>query len=145
LEELEILELGYAKKATLAQGAMSLLNQINESNLKAGIFTRNCRSVTDCAINRFKLPVDLSLSREDAPPKPKPDGLLIFLKVWEFNPEELLFIGDFHFDIECGLNAGVKTGLFTNGITRDTNHGAHYIFSSFYDISKFLLGTGNYK
>jgi hypothetical protein len=24
-------------------------------------------------------------------------------------------VGDFRFDIECGINAGVKTALFTNG------------------------------
>ena len=49
-------------------------------------------------VDRFDLPFDLCLSREDGPLKPEPDLLLAALKTLELAPEEACFIGDGRYD-----------------------------------------------
>lgn len=112
---LEKIELEVAKLATPIPGAINLLNRLQNAGIRTGIFTRNCKSVTDYVAKNLGINVHKTLTREDGPPKPDPTGLRNFLSEWNLNAPELLFVGDFKFDIECGKRAGVKTALFTNG------------------------------
>ncbi|MBK8202506.1 MAG: HAD hydrolase-like protein [Bdellovibrionales bacterium] len=55
---------------------------------------------------------------------------------------QLLFVGDFKFDIDCGKAAGIKTALFTNGKVADQSLNPDYIIHSYSDFrSSILLNT----
>ena len=58
----------------------------------------------------------LGPGREDARPKPDPDGVLTFIRRWNLAKDRTLMIGDFHFDVLTGAAAGVPTALITNGM-----------------------------
>jgi HAD superfamily hydrolase (TIGR01549 family) len=128
---LEQMELEFAEDAKLIADADVFLNKLSSKGIKTGILTRNCKSVTEKIIKKFNLPINHYITREMAAPKPAPEGLMIFLNLWELEPSEVLFIGDFHFDIDCGKNAKVKTALFTNNNETDQNFGADFIISNF--------------
>lgn len=101
-----------------------------------GIFTRNCKSATQIALGALNVSFDMIVTREDAPPKPNPLGLKKFLSTWSIQGGELLFVGDFRFDIECGKQAGVRTALFTNGADISDSHDANFVLKDFSDFWK---------
>lgn len=68
--------------------------------------------------------------------KPAPDMVYKICRHTLGHPDEVLVIGDTHYDIEMGRNAGVKTCGVTYGIGKEEElHGADYVID---DISKVL-------
>ena len=55
------------------------------------------------------------ITREAAPPKPSPEGVLKAAVHMGCFPEELMVVGDFRFDVIAGKRAGAGTILLTNG------------------------------
>jgi len=117
---LETIEIKAAQDAKLYPGAVETLELANSNGIKTGIFTRNCSAVVNIVLTKFKLKFDLIVTREDAPPKPNPEGLSLFINNWRIDKDELLFVGDFKFDIDCGKAAGrigrIKPELFNSNI-----------------------------
>ena len=105
-------ELDCAAAATLMPGARALLDGLRAAGLKLGIFTRNAREVTTFTLARLALSVDHVVAREDAPPKPDPTGLHDLCARWGLGPAEVLYVGDYLFDLQAGQNAGIKTLLY---------------------------------
>ena len=136
--QLEQIEKDAAARAVAISGVIDLLADLRRKNILLGIFTRNCRSATQIAVGVLKNSFDMVITREDAPPKPNPEGLKKFLTSWDLSRNELLFVGDFRFDIECGVQAGVKTALFTNGEEVSESHGANFVIRNYSDFWKFI-------
>ena len=116
LKRLEEIEVEAAGKAAVFPGVIELIQLLHETQARVGIFTRNCRAATTRVVETLGLDIHMIVTREDAPAKPDPEGLQKFLTAWDIEKQDLLYIGDFHFDIDCGKALGVKTGLFTNGL-----------------------------
>lgn len=131
LARLERIEQDAAAKATPMAGVQQLLSDLRGRRIPLGIFTRNCRSATALALPALQSKFDLIVTREDAPAKPDPTGLQMFLQKWAIAKDELLFVGDFRFDVECGHKAGVKTAIFTNGDAGAETYGAHHVIHSY--------------
>ena len=55
------------------------------------------------------------ITRDDALPKPHPEGVYMAAKQMGLRPTELMVVGDFRFDVMAGHAAGAKTVLLTNG------------------------------
>ncbi|MNC76537.1 Phosphoglycolate phosphatase [compost metagenome] len=51
------------------------------------------------------------LGRDEAPPKPHPGGLLKLAEAWDVAPSEMVMVGDYRFDLDCGRAAGTRTVL----------------------------------
>lgn len=49
------------------------------------------------------------LGRDEAKPKPSPEGINILLNQWAGDNEEAVMVGDFHFDLLSGRAASVTT------------------------------------
>lgn len=136
LVELEKIELNAAQKAEPFPGILNLLIELRDKKINLGVFTRNCTLATHYIIDFFKLTFELIVTRDDAPPKPDPTGIKKFLTSWNLEGHELLFVGDFRFDIECGKNAGVRTALFTNGQVYDETWNPNHViphYSAFWE------------
>jgi HAD superfamily hydrolase (TIGR01509 family) len=106
-------ELEGAERATLMPGVDRLWSEIARRDLRTAIFTRNARAVTEHTLARVGLTVDLIVAREDAPPKPDPAGLHAICAAWSLAAEEVIFVGDYLYDLDAGRNAGIRTILFT--------------------------------
>jgi HAD superfamily hydrolase (TIGR01549 family) len=114
LLKLERIEVEAAQGARIIDGVRDVVTELRTRALKLGVLTRNCRIATRIALELAELEFDMVITREDAPAKPDPEGLYRILDEWRLKPSELLYVGDFRFDIECGKAAGVQTALFTN-------------------------------
>lgn len=112
---LDAIERRLADDVQPALGAAELIRHLHQEGRHIGILTRNLRSV---AISSLEILGVLNcfdpayiLGREDALPKPNPDGVLRLLNAWDVAPEDAVMVGDFRFDLETGRAAGCRTCL----------------------------------
>lgn len=112
-QRLDELELHYARLAAPAEGVLHLLVYLHNRGAQLGILTRNSR---DIALNSLKaigvdhlFPEDAVLGRDEARPKPDPEGIVRLLRHWQCEPHNSVMVGDFRFDLEVGRAAGTAT------------------------------------
>lgn len=105
-------ELQAARDSVLFEGVVPLLDWIAARGFPAAVLTRNSRVCADLILRRFRLTFSHVLTREDAPPKPDPAGLLEICQRWRLPPRHVAFMGDYVFDLEAGRRAGMRTVLF---------------------------------
>ena len=107
------LERSYALRATPLPGVHDLLAELVKCNARLGILTRNSRdnaleTLAVCNLDGFFDSADV-LGRDEAAPKPEPDGIRKLLAAWKTTPERAAMVGDFRYDLEAGRRAGVIT------------------------------------
>ncbi len=131
-----------AARATLMPGAREFLQEVDRRGLHRAVLTRNARHLALAVLDRLQIPFELVLAREDAPAKPDPAALQMVCRHWQVEPDEVLMLGDFHFDIATGRAAGTRTALFTAGRTRaelpDWAAEADFFVSSFHEAAELL-------
>ncbi len=104
-------ELEAAQSAVLNETAAQLLDYLKEKGIRKGIVTRNSRRSVEIFQARHRFDFEVIITREDAPPKPSGEPLRLALERLGLGREEALFVGDYHFDMLTGKEAGVKTVL----------------------------------
>lgn len=101
--------------STAATGAVELVRELAGRGCRLGILTRNARALVHVTLEAIGLadcfPVEHILGRDEAAPKPSPDGLLKIANAWGVAPAELVMVGDYRFDLDCGRAAGARTVL----------------------------------
>ncbi|EKT4482524.1 HAD family hydrolase [Pseudomonas putida] len=104
-----------AVASTAATGAVELVHELAGRGCRLGILTRNARELAHVTLEAIGLadcfPVEHILGRDEAAPKPSPDGLLKIASAWGVAPSELVMVGDYRFDLDCGRAAGARTVL----------------------------------
>lgn len=104
-----------AVASTAATGAVELVRELAGRGCRLGILTRNARELAHVTLEAIGLadcfPVEHILGRDEAAPKPSPDGLLKIASAWGVAPSELVMVGDYRFDLDCGRAAGARTVL----------------------------------
>lgn len=109
-----ILERHEAEAAAVAEpieGILPLLGWMEVRGLKRGLVTRNSRKSVEAVLSRLRLRFDAVVTREDAPPKPAPEPVWLACRQMGLAPAQVLFVGDFEFDMLAGRRAGVRTVL----------------------------------
>jgi phosphoglycolate phosphatase len=124
-------------------GAMEFLATLDRREIPRAVFTRNGRELTLSVLSRLKMNFEIVLTREDGPAKPDPAVLLALCRQWGLAPQEVAMIGDYHYDINAGRNAGTRTVLYTAG--QDLCHfpwaaEADLLLHSFHDAEELLFG-----
>ncbi|QXH47576.1 HAD family hydrolase [Pseudomonas xanthosomatis] len=106
-------DLAVASKA--AEGAVELVRELAARGCRLAILTRNARELAHVTLEAIGLadcfPVEQVLGRDEAAPKPDPDGLLQIAQAWGVAPAEMVMVGDYRFDLDCGRAAGTRTVL----------------------------------
>lgn len=121
-------EMEGAMAATLIPGVAELLARLDDRGLKMGILTRNTVEPTHHVVERlFEDRFTHVITRDDAPPKPNPAGLLMICEAWGCRPAEAIFVGDYFFDVRAGRNAGMKTVLYAPDEIPDYAHEADHV------------------
>ncbi len=134
---LERHETAAASTAKPVAGAMAILDWLEAGGLKRGLVTRNSRKSVDMVFARLGLRFDAIVSREDAPPKPAPDPVWLACRRMMLAPEEVLFVGDYEFDMLAGRRAGVRTVLLRNPVAPASEH-ADFIVDSMFELRELL-------
>jgi HAD superfamily hydrolase (TIGR01509 family) len=131
-------EIAGAERATWMPGADRLLHSIAASGLPVGIVTRNSREAAGMTLEALGAPAVPLVAREDARPKPDPDGLLQLAERWQLAPSALAYVGDFRFDIEAANRAGMTSVLYLQENNRDYAGDADLVFSHFDELATWL-------
>ena len=105
-----------AVRATPYPGVTQLLERLGQLSLRSGVLTRNSRASVDTTFGQLGWTFDTVLTREDAPAKPDPTGVLAICGDWNLAPADVLFVGDYLFDLQAGHNAGTRAVLFVPGL-----------------------------
>ena len=110
-------EIGAAARAKPAIGAEDLIIWLQKSNIGRGIITRNTRQAVDISFRSFKkvgsTNFNIIVTRDDnIPVKPEPDGVLLVCAKLYLQPDELLVVGDYIYDVQAGASAGSVTVFF---------------------------------
>ncbi len=115
-------ETAAAAKAEPMDGIVSFLAWMETRDLRRGLVTRNSRKSVDLVLDRLGLRFDAVVTREDAPPKPAPDPVWLACRRMSLSPSDVLFVGDFEFDMLAGRRAGVRTVLLRNPALAASKH-----------------------
>lgn len=124
-------ELAGADAASWIPGALESLQHLQQQGWPLAILTRNMRSATARVIARLQIPISLVLTREDCAAKPDPAGLQLIARQLQLSCAEILYVGDYLFDLQVAANAGSLSCLYLNGSNQ------HFIDQADYHIQHF--------
>lgn len=110
-QKLDRIESRLAKQAQPAAGVQALLAALVREGIEVAILTRNSKAnahiVLDVlGVNRY-FRSDNVLGREQAPPKPDPEGINRLLLKWCADKTRALMVGDYLYDLLCARNADI--------------------------------------
>lgn len=110
LQEIELELSGLTRAAT---GALPLLQLLQERGAEMGILTRNTRenalrTLELVGLGGFFHPAHV-LGRDEALPKPDPDGIHRLSDSWKTAPGTMVMVGDYQYDLQAGRSAGALT------------------------------------
>jgi HAD superfamily hydrolase (TIGR01549 family) len=134
-------ELAGAARAHLLPGVHGLWTEITRRSLRSAIVTRNSLPVAKVTLEKVGLTVELLLTRDCGPTKPDPWPVKYACELWSLVPTEVVVIGDYRFDIECGRAAGARTVLLTHGINphlHPNDEEADLVLSSLVEFPRLL-------
>ena len=134
-------ELSAARKAGLMPGAIDTVRQIREAGLKIALLTRNARPAMQMILEKFSaedLAFDLTMSREDGPIKPEPDGVLRACRQLDITPQGTCCVGDFHYDITAANAAGATSVLLVRSGKSEFADEADYVIHQLSELIKIL-------
>ncbi len=107
-------ELEGAERAVLLPGVREVVAELHARRIRQAVATRNSRYITETTLSRLDLPFDLVLTRDDGPVKPDPWPVHEASRRWSLATAEIVVVGDYRFDVECGRAAGSRTVLLTH-------------------------------
>ncbi|MBB5674817.1 HAD superfamily hydrolase (TIGR01509 family) [Xanthomonas arboricola] len=104
-----------AHAAQPAPGAVALVRALQAAGCRLGMLTRNARALAQVTLQAIGLhdafAWDDIVGRDEAAPKPAPDGLQYFAQRWAVEGTALVMVGDHHNDLACGRAVGACTVL----------------------------------
>ena len=107
-----------AANSTLNPGCHELLETIASRQIKSALITRNSRLSVTTVLARHALNIQVLVTREDAPPKPNPQPLLMACERLRINRDQAWMVGDGQYDVEAGCAAGIRTVWLSHGRSR---------------------------
>lgn len=120
----------YVSTFKIFDGIENLLKDLKAKNCQLGIITSKNREEYKNDFLPFGLSdyFDTIISVEDcARPKPFPDPMLRYLEITGVGADEVLYIGDSIYDIQCAKEAKVDSGLAIWG-----SHSVKHIYATHY-------------
>ncbi|WP_286977920.1 HAD family hydrolase [Pseudomonas sp.] len=104
-----------ALSAKPAPGAVELVQALHQRGYQLGILTRNAHELAWLTLEAIGVAdcfaANAVLGRDEAHPKPDPAGLLHLAEQWKVQPDELVMVGDYLYDLQCARAAGAYSVL----------------------------------
>jgi HAD superfamily hydrolase (TIGR01509 family) len=96
-----------------APGAHDVISRLHAGGARLGILTRNTRQIALHTLRHIGLDTfftsDFIIGRNEALPKPDPDGMLQLATHWEIETSQMVMVGDYLYDLQTGRAAGALT------------------------------------
>jgi len=112
-DRLQKIELELAAVTVTAAGAPELLSRLRDNGSRMGILTRNTRENALRTLELIGLESYFEsgdiLGRDQALPKPDPDGIFRLMSRWGAPPADATMVGDYLYDLQAGRQAGALT------------------------------------
>jgi HAD superfamily hydrolase (TIGR01509 family) len=107
------IELELTARTAVAPGAERLLESLAGRGARLGILTRNSREIALVTLSHLGLrdyfEDSAIIGRNEALPKPEPDGIRKLAAKWGAEPSAAVMVGDYLFDLQAGRAAGAAT------------------------------------
>ena len=119
-EFIEVYKPTYRKynRDILYHGALDCLDALHASDLQLGLVTSKEQRPTYRVIDATGMTgkFDVVVSADDVKhPKPHPEPILKALELLDMTSDEVSYVGDSYFDIDCAKRAGVRVACVTWG------------------------------
>lgn len=101
-------------ESQLNEAAAETLAELRKMGIKIGILTRNRTANAWAVAAKHGLQFDAVLGREDGPVKPDAYGVVELCRCFKVQPQDVLMVGDYLFDIQCARAAGAIAVLLAN-------------------------------
>ncbi len=131
-------EMEDAKNSYPMPGCSSILQYIEQQAMYTAIITRNCFEAASTKVKHNNLNINRIISREHFAPKPSPDALNFLADEWQLYPNELLYVGDYLYDLQSASNANMPSCLVTHGIEQPFQHQASVVVPHLNDLTRLL-------
>ncbi|OOV86760.1 HAD family hydrolase [Oceanospirillum linum] len=131
-------ELDDAHQANWIPGAKLFVDCLNQNNYPMAIVTRNFQQAAQIKIRNNAMPITRIITREEAPAKPDPTALLMIATEWRLKPEQVMYVGDFRYDVEAANNAGMHSCLYAPDELPDYAHQADQVIRHFDELTATL-------
>lgn len=106
------IELEAAARVQPYPGVQRMLQALIDEGYRIGIVTRNCRAAVVRVLDRWPLPYQVLLTRDDVRHvKPDPRHLSAALEAMDAGDARVLMVGDHPMDIAAGRSIGAITAL----------------------------------
>ena len=129
------------KKSRVFEGIYEILDFLKKENLPIAVVTNKLHQLAiRCVENYFKDYDIITIGTEGKfDRKPNPNATLEIINLYKAKPEESIFIGDSHIDIETAKNANIKSGgvLWGNGDKEELKR-ADLLFSETKELLNYL-------
>ncbi|MEM5480700.1 HAD family hydrolase [Pseudoalteromonas fuliginea] len=127
-------ELLDAQHATLLPGVSEAIAQLKAKKIPMAIVTRNFDKAASIKLQNNPLPISTVLTRSDAPAKPDPSALNAIATLWDISSANLLYVGDYLYDIQAAHNADMRACLYAPDVTPGYADQADYVLHDFYEL-----------
>ncbi|TMN96628.1 HAD-IA family hydrolase [Pseudoalteromonas sp. S558] len=127
-------ELLDAQHATILPGVSEAIAQLDAKKIPMAIVTRNFDKAAAIKLQNNPLPISTVLTRSDAPAKPDPSALNAIATLWDISPANILYVGDYLYDIQAAHNANMRACLYAPDVTPAYADQADYILHHFYEL-----------
>ncbi|MBB1406410.1 HAD family hydrolase [Pseudoalteromonas sp. SG44-5] len=134
-------ELLDAQHAKMLPGVSEAVNALKAKNIPMAIVTRNFDKAAAIKLQNNPLPIEIVLTRSDAPAKPDPSALNNIANLWNMSPSNLLYVGDFLYDIQAAHNANMRACLYAPDVTPSYASQADYVL---HDFTQLVTLIDNY-
>lgn len=134
----------YAEKTCPYAGMIQVLENLQKSGLILGVLSNKQDSFVKEIIEKFFPTISFRFveGQSDLPAKPNPASVLRMAKNMGVSPDQVLFVGDSHVDIQTARNAGMTSIGVTWGYRDETvlrENGAVHIVSDVPALQKLIL------
>jgi HAD superfamily hydrolase (TIGR01549 family) len=127
-------ELLDAQNAELLPGVQQAIATLRDKNIPMAIVTRNFEKAASIKLKNNPLPIELVLTRDDAPAKPDPTSLNYIANRWNMHADNLIYVGDYLYDIQAAHNANMRACLYVPEKTPSFASEADYVIHHFSDL-----------
>ena len=109
-----------AIRAVPNHGAEDVIRSLQSMGLKLGLVSRNSNNSIVRSLENFAdisiVDFEVIVSRDEpVAPKPSGEGIVLAARRLNVHHQNILYVGDYIFDIQAGKDAGVRTVFLTNG------------------------------
>jgi len=132
-----------ALASILNPGVPEVLAFLRDRRIPVAILTRNTRESVDIVLAKHRLRFDVVVTADDEiAPKPSPEPVRHIARALGCDPREMLVVGDFRFDVECGRAAGARTVFLRNPSSASDDAQADVVIDDLRELVELIGKSG---